>query len=645
MGKTNKATDKQSGMGNQVIKGQNFYHDRKKASYLRLLKSGKPTRDRSGKIVKAADFQSTEAKVGRVEPNRRWFGNTRVIGQKALEEFREKLGSKVNDPYQVLLRQNKLPMSLLTSSNAEGGLINKRSVLAVESFGSTFGPKAQRKRPKLSVEDISELAKDTEEKNSNYEVEKDVNMREQEEKISKEWYLGAGASKRIWNELYKVIDSSDVVVHVLDARDPVGTRCRQVEKYISKEAPHKHLIYVLNKVDLVPTWVTSRWVKHLSKERPTLAFHASINNSFGKGSLIQLLRQFSKLHSDKKQISVGFIGYPNTGKSSIINTLRKKKVCNVAPIPGETKVWQYITLMRRIYLIDCPGVIQSNTSDTDIDIVLRGSVRSNNLESPEDYIPEILSRVRKEYIQRTYNIENWADSTEFLTELAQSTGKLNKGNQPDLHVVSKMVINDWLRGKLPRYVLPPGDQDGPEQQTTISEADLGMMEGINQSLTKIPVMTEYLPIDLKNEKSQKPQEEQEAEQKDSVEFVPESSSTDPEKATEEKPAREVDWDDVFGSVVGEAVNADPEELQNENDAEDSELDSEDIDSDDSDAERDQSSKKRTHRLTTNKLNTTKNFYQLNKVNGKSKSKSKSKASTKLMRLPGSMRSAKTKPKK
>lgn len=45
-----------------------------------------------------------------------------------------------------------------------------------------------------------------------------------------------------------------------------------------------------------------------------------------------------QLHSDKKQISVGFIGYPNVGKSSVINTLRSKKVCNVAPIAGETKV-------------------------------------------------------------------------------------------------------------------------------------------------------------------------------------------------------------------------------------------------------------------------------------------------------------------
>ena len=124
------------------------------------------------------------------------------------------------------------------------------------------------------------------------------------------------------------------------------------------------------------TNIQARWIKILSKEFPTLAFHASINHSFGKGSLIQLLRQFSVLHSDKKQISVGFVGYPNVGKSSIINTLKKKKVCNVAPIPGETKVWQYITLMRRIYLIDCPGIVPVSAHDSETGTVLKGVVLS-----------------------------------------------------------------------------------------------------------------------------------------------------------------------------------------------------------------------------------------------------------------------------
>src|ERR1700761_894155 len=158
----------------------------------------------------------------------------------------------------------------------------------------------------------------------------------------------------------------------------------------------------------------AKWVGILSKEYPTLAFHASITNSFGKGSLIQLLRQFSSLHSDRKQISVGFIGYPNTGKSSIINTLRKKKVCTVAPIPGETKVWQYITLMKRIYLIDCPGVVPPNQNDTEEDILLRGVVRVENVSNPEQYIPAVLRKCKRSYVERTYEVKGWNNSTEFL---------------------------------------------------------------------------------------------------------------------------------------------------------------------------------------------------------------------------------------
>ena len=193
----------------------------------------------------------------------------------------------------------------------------------------------------------------------------------------------------------------------------------------------------------------------LSTEYPTLAFHASITNPFGKGALIQLLRQFGQLHSDKKQISVGFIGYPNVGKSSIINTLRSKKVCNVAPIPGQTKVWQYITLFKRIFLIDCPGVVYPSPNDSESDIVLKGVVRIENLKTPQDYIQDVLDRVKHEYIVNTYGVDNWEDYEDFLAKYAQKTGKLLKGGEPDLSTSAKMVLQDWQRGRIPYFVRPP----------------------------------------------------------------------------------------------------------------------------------------------------------------------------------------------
>ena len=69
-----------------------------------------------------------------------------------------------------------------------------------------------------------------------------------------DYILQAGTSRRIWGELYKVIDSSDIILHVLDARDPIGTRCHSVENYLAKEKRGKKVIYILNKVDLIPGW-------------------------------------------------------------------------------------------------------------------------------------------------------------------------------------------------------------------------------------------------------------------------------------------------------------------------------------------------------------------------------------------------------
>lgn len=216
-------------------------------------------------------------------------------------------------------------------------------------------------------------------------------------------------------------------------------------------------------------------MRHLSKEHPTLAFHASINNSFGKGSLIQLLRQFSSLHSDRKQVSVGFIGYPNSGKSSVINTLRKKKVCTVAPIPGETKVWQYITLMRRIYLIDCPGVVPPNPNDSEEDILLRGVVRVENVQNPEQYIPAILKKVQPRHLERTYGVKSTEDPNEFLSVLARKKGKLHRGGEPNLDGVAKMVINDFLRGNLPWFTPPPMPAGEESETMELGAGKLGEM--------------------------------------------------------------------------------------------------------------------------------------------------------------------------
>ncbi|KAG4076296.1 hypothetical protein HA402_014845 [Bradysia odoriphaga] len=453
---------------------------------LQMYRNFKAKRDRNGKILVAAPFQGWLASgaVARVEPSPKWFSNSRVISQTALQKFQTEMGKVKNDSYQVVMKPSQLPISLLNESAKH----QRVHLLDTESFDTVFGPKKQRKRPNLKVRDLADMSKAADTQSENYDSLKDRDLEKEDSGVKdvvRDWVFGAGQSKRIWNELYKVIDSSDVLIQVLDARDPLGTRSKYIEEFIKKEKAHKHLFFVLNKVDLIPTWATQRWVAILSAEYPTIAFHASLTHPFGKGALINLLRQIGKLHIDKKQISIGFIGYPNVGKSSVINALRSKKVCNVAPIAGETKVWQYITLMKRIFLIDCPGVVYPS-AETDTEKVLKGVVRVELVTNPEDYIVTLLERLRPEYVRKTYKVEKWNDATDFLEQLAKKSGKLFKGGDPDIGSVAKMVLNDWQRGKLPFYVPPEAFETPLPKPDTATEASTSEEKtNINKELQQI----------------------------------------------------------------------------------------------------------------------------------------------------------------
>lgn len=251
--------------GNLRVKGENFYRDAKRVKHLNMYKEGRAVRNAKGEIVKAANLQDTKIPIARINPDKRWQGNSRVISQDVLTHFRDALGDKKTDSYQVLMKRNKLPMSLLDEKDQTESPAAR--ILETESYEHAFGPKQQRKKPRVvkasNFEELAQLAesdvKAYEDKielnttlglmNTNTDAEDGAILQ------AKELIFNKGQSKRIWNELYKVIDSSDVVIHVLDARDPNGTRCRTVENYIKKECPHKHLIFVLNKCDLVPTWV------------------------------------------------------------------------------------------------------------------------------------------------------------------------------------------------------------------------------------------------------------------------------------------------------------------------------------------------------------------------------------------------------
>lgn len=380
----------------------------------------------------------------KIAPDRRYFGNTRTITQEELAKYQNAYKEITTDQYQVILHRRKLPQSLVHDEQEN----KKYDLLKADSFKDTFGKKAQRRKPVLGAYDLKTLVEQAQEQNENFEISKTKITSVDDNKD-----IEMGQTKRILGEVYKVIDSSDVIIEVLDARDPLGTRSRKLEDYMAKETPHKHLVFLVNKCDLVPKWVVEKAVRRLSRERPTLAFRASTeNNAFGIDQLVALLRQFQILHKDHAHLCVGLVGYPNVGKSSVINALRREKVCPVAPVPGETKVWRYVALTKKIYLIDCPGHVYPEDI-TDAERVLRSVTRTERIDEPEHYIQYIVDRVRPQYLTKTYGIEKFDGPDDLLDKIAKRHGRLMKGGKPDLHDAAIKLIRDFQRGKLPWFVL------------------------------------------------------------------------------------------------------------------------------------------------------------------------------------------------
>jgi len=136
---------------------------------------------------------------------------------------------------------------------------------------------------------------------------------------------------------------------------------------------------------------------------------------------------------------------------------------------------------------DTHGTAHPAVLGADAELVLKGVVRAEKLDSPELFIPAILSRVRLEHIKGTYGIQSWVDTLDFLTQLCQKQGRLHRGGEPDISAVATNVINDWQRGKLPFYAPPPElphqDSKNNKLLSAKNSSKLGKLSNADASLS------------------------------------------------------------------------------------------------------------------------------------------------------------------
>ena len=301
----------------------------------------------------------------------------------------------------------------------------------------------------------------------------------------------------VWKQLWMTVEKGQILFQIVDGRNPLYYRCPDLENYIKEVDTNKEIILIVNKADLMNEDLRKNWADYFKTHNIKYVFFSAVNEIekmekgenmtqsekidqsdyriFTRNELIQYIKEIGEtIQKEEKSIEnnnnksknqsnnalmVGFIGYPNVGKSSIINVLMKTKKAGVANIPGRTKHYQTLFLpeepnlnisSKSICLVDCPGLIFPSFTTSKADMLVNGIYPIDTLSDIYNPIQIIINQIPSKILANFYKIilPDIYSAKQFLQIIAKKRGFYTGNGLPEEAKTAKLILRDYTSGKL-----------------------------------------------------------------------------------------------------------------------------------------------------------------------------------------------------
>ena len=319
----------------------------------------------------------------------------------------------------------------------------------------------------------------------------------------------------MWRQLWRVVERSDIVVQIVDSRNPLLFFSSDLIKYVEEVDSSKRNVLLLNKADLLTRTQRKQWANYFNKNGIKFRFFSAYNERMSleeeqkaaklaegdveeekeapkkpkmpprveeadeeadndpdiaimnSEDLMDYLNAQSAGASER--LTVGMVGYPNVGKSSTINVLCKQKKVAESATPGKTKHFQTIILNDQLCLCDCPGLVFPSFIATKADMVCNGLLPIDQMRDHVNPVGLVCLRIPRRVFEQMYGLalpdaSDFEDANrpptphELMQAYGRARGFMASHGQPDEPRSARYILKDYVTGRL-LYAHPPPATD------------------------------------------------------------------------------------------------------------------------------------------------------------------------------------------